>query len=239
MKAVILAAGPGLRLWPLTKETNKVILPLDKTSTLENMLSLICNEGIEPVVVTGFDHQKVSEVVQRYNGSFIYNKYFEKYPYGYSLTLAWKVFRDYETLLLNGDIFIDRKTLQTVLFTQGNSTSVYNNVKHETDWVLIGKNNIVKELQENTEKDSNLKNIVGHTTSIYHFKEGSQMHSILKESQNSKDYSKIKMVNKLIQVEGMKYVINKGLYLNLNTFEDLTNLKNYILNKNNKELRRT
>lgn len=71
MKAVIIAAGGGSRLLPLTKETNKVLLPIGNTSTLENMLILFTDKGIEPIVITGFDHENVSRVVKKYGGSVI------------------------------------------------------------------------------------------------------------------------------------------------------------------------
>ena len=56
MKAIILAAGQSSRLYPLTKETPKCLLELERgTSIIDIQISMIKQLGIHDIViVTGF-----------------------------------------------------------------------------------------------------------------------------------------------------------------------------------------
>lgn len=57
MKAVILAGGTGSRLFPLTKVTNKHLLPVGKKPMIFHALDKIRESGISDVlIVTGIDH---------------------------------------------------------------------------------------------------------------------------------------------------------------------------------------
>lgn len=61
MKAVIVAAGRSSRLYPLTLETPKSLLPVvGETSLLERAVDLLNANGItDVVVVVGFQHEKI------------------------------------------------------------------------------------------------------------------------------------------------------------------------------------
>jgi len=57
MKGIILAGGTGSRLMPLTKVTNKCLLPVGKRPMIEHCLNILINAGIDDVMlVTGPDH---------------------------------------------------------------------------------------------------------------------------------------------------------------------------------------
>jgi len=64
MRAIILSAGQGRRLLPLTENTPKCCLPLANHSILEWQLSQISQVGIDEVlVVTGFESERVEAVL--------------------------------------------------------------------------------------------------------------------------------------------------------------------------------
>ncbi|MSP18172.1 MAG: spore coat protein [Bdellovibrionales bacterium] len=57
MKGVILAGGTGSRLYPLTKVTNKHLLPVGKKPMILHPIEKLINAGIkEIIIVTGVEH---------------------------------------------------------------------------------------------------------------------------------------------------------------------------------------
>jgi choline kinase len=110
MIGVVLAAGPGRRLHPLTAALPKTLLPLnDGRTILDLALANIRSVGLEDVViVTGFASQQVEERVPELEGrhnmrlELLFNDRAEEWNNAYSLWLARDAFRE-GALLLNGD----------------------------------------------------------------------------------------------------------------------------------------
>jgi choline kinase len=110
MTGLVLAAGPGRRLHPLTEALPKTLLPLtDGRTILDLALANLRSVGLEDVVVvTGFAAQRVEERVpelQRRHGvrlELVLNERAEEWNNAYSLWLARDAFRA-GTLLVNGD----------------------------------------------------------------------------------------------------------------------------------------
>lgn len=107
---MVLAAGPGRRLHPLTATLPKALLPLaDDRTILDVSLSNLREVGVEDVVVvTGFAAERVEERVpsleRRYGVKLqlVFNERAEQWNNAYSLWLARDSFRD-GVLLANGD----------------------------------------------------------------------------------------------------------------------------------------
>lgn len=109
MKAIILSAGQGTRLLPMTKESPKCLLPLagDTTNILRWQLDQLEEAGVtETIVVTGFFSDKVRAELARRTGPMktrtIHNPF---YKVADNIGSVW-VARDEMTedfLLMNGD----------------------------------------------------------------------------------------------------------------------------------------
>ena len=72
MIGVILAAGMGTRLMPLTKEIPKALLKINETTLLERMIKNCINAGIEKyIVIVGYNKDKVidlcPEIAEKYD----------------------------------------------------------------------------------------------------------------------------------------------------------------------------
>jgi UDP-N-acetylglucosamine diphosphorylase / glucose-1-phosphate thymidylyltransferase / UDP-N-acetylgalactosamine diphosphorylase / glucosamine-1-phosphate N-acetyltransferase / galactosamine-1-phosphate N-acetyltransferase len=66
LKAVVLAAGRGERLWPLTEDTPKPLLPIANKSILERTCKSLVSAGIrEIVLVVGFRSEKIRDRLGR------------------------------------------------------------------------------------------------------------------------------------------------------------------------------
>ena len=63
MIGVILSAGMGTRLMPLTKDKPKPLLEVNGVTLLERMMKNLMNEGIkEFIVIVGYNKEKVIEL---------------------------------------------------------------------------------------------------------------------------------------------------------------------------------
>ncbi|MDQ3670251.1 MAG: phosphocholine cytidylyltransferase family protein [Actinomycetota bacterium] len=126
MTGVVLAAGPGRRLYPLTKEIPKTLLPIaDGRTILDLVLTNLESVGIEDViVVTGFAAERIAELVpalERRCGvrlELVFNDRAEEWNNAYSLWLARDWFGQ-GVLLVNGDTVHPASVEQRVVAARG------------------------------------------------------------------------------------------------------------------------
>lgn len=143
MNAIILAAGLGSRLKPLTKEVPKPLVKVNGLSLIERHIYLLKEAGIcEIVIVIGYMSDKFKFLEKKYNVKLIYNNKYREYNNIYSLYLA----QDYlnNTYILEGDVYLTKN-----LFIENLKHSTYFAVKkemYENEWVLKYDNK--KRLQE-------------------------------------------------------------------------------------------
>jgi choline kinase len=126
VKGLVLAAGPGRRLHPLTDALPKTLLPLgDGLTILDLALANLRSVGLEEVVVvTGFAAERVEErapELERSHGvrlELVFNDRAEAWNNAYSLWLAREAFAD-GILLVNGDTVHPRSVEETLLAARG------------------------------------------------------------------------------------------------------------------------
>ena len=120
MKAIILSAGQGSRLMPLTESIPKCCLMLDGKPLLCHQIESLAANGLdEIVVVTGFNHQSVEDVVGKIDiqGVSVRTLYNPFYAVSDNLGTTWiarKEMRD-PFLLVNGDTLFEESTLAQLL----------------------------------------------------------------------------------------------------------------------------
>jgi choline kinase len=125
VKAVVLAAGPGRRLGPLTRELPKTLLPLGESGTiLDLVLANLATVGVDEVaVVTGFAAERVDERLpelaarHRLRVQAVFNGRAEEWNNAHSLWLAREAFAD-GALLVNGDT-VHPPSVETALLAHG------------------------------------------------------------------------------------------------------------------------
>ena len=115
MKALIIAAGNGTRMQPVTRGRHKSLMPLLGLKIIERVILGAKEAGIlEFVIVTGYKGKEIQEFLgegNRYGVSitFVQNKNWEK-ANGISALLARKYFSENFALLMSDHIF-DPNTL--------------------------------------------------------------------------------------------------------------------------------
>lgn len=128
MKSIILAAGRGSRLLPLTETRPKCLLQVGERTVLDHQLDTLEAAGIEEVtVVTGFMSAKVEERVAARRGPMRVNTLFNPF-FGVADNLAscWMArgAMDGDFLLINGDTLFSPDLLVAVLASPPQSVQV-------------------------------------------------------------------------------------------------------------------
>lgn len=126
MKGLVLAAGPGRRLHPLTEALPKTLLPVSEGRTILDLaLANLSSVGIaKVVVVTGFAAERVDEradELERRHGvrlELVYNDRAEEWNNAYSLWLAREAFGE-GVLLINGDTVHPAGVEETLVAARG------------------------------------------------------------------------------------------------------------------------
>ena len=111
MRAIILAAGSGLRLGQHTKDIPKSLLDLNGKSILERQISLLRERGVNEIfVVTGYKREKhILKDIE-----YIFNpRYSETEQLASMMVARTKIFDD--VLIIFGDIIFDSQILQQIL----------------------------------------------------------------------------------------------------------------------------
>jgi choline kinase len=118
VKAVILCAGVGGRLRPLTEDRPKCLVDVGGQTILESCLSRLETAGIEDVVlVTGHKSELVERLVRERGCprvTFVRNESFARTNTAYSLNRALKGM-DSDFVLANGDVLFDAGILEDLL----------------------------------------------------------------------------------------------------------------------------
>lgn len=111
MRAIILAAGSGLRLGQHTKDIPKALLDLNGKSILERQISLLRQHGINEIfVVTGYQREKhtLKDI------EYIFNPRYAETEQLASMMVARTKISD-DVLVIFGDIVFDEQILQQIL----------------------------------------------------------------------------------------------------------------------------
>ena len=123
MKAIILSAGQGRRLLPLTESIPKCCLTLDGKPLLVHQIESLAANGVDGVVVvTGFNHRVVQDVVSeiRIPGTTVRTLYNPFYAVSDNLGTSWVAREEMHTpfLLVNGDTLFEEATLTQFLSSE-------------------------------------------------------------------------------------------------------------------------
>jgi choline kinase len=121
LKAIILSAGQGRRLMPLTSNMAKCCLPLHGISILEWQLSQIAQCDIdEVIVVTGFAYEMVDTIVDAATGIKVRTLHNPMYAHTDNLGTCWEARfeMDEPFVLMNGDTLFEASILQRLLSSE-------------------------------------------------------------------------------------------------------------------------
>lgn len=114
MKAIILAAGEGKRLRPLTKNVPKCMVTLFGKSLLERQIEIFRQCGIDDIsIVTGYCHDKITFP----NVQYFRNEKYDTTNMVETLFCAKEILDD-SVIVSYGDIIFEKKVLQQLINTK-------------------------------------------------------------------------------------------------------------------------
>ena len=142
MRAILLAAGMGTRLRPLTLETPKPLIKINGESIIERQIKYLKEIGInEIIVVTGYLKEKFNFLKDKYGVKIIQNDKYDVYNNIYTMYLVKDFLED--SYVIEGDIYLNRNFLKKDI----KESSYFSAPKYEytDEWILRidDKNNVI------------------------------------------------------------------------------------------------
>ena len=167
MRAILLAAGMGTRLRPLTENTPKSLIEINGEPLLERQIRFLKEIGIEEIyIVTGYLKEKFEYLIEKFNVVLIHNEYYNKYNNIYSMYLAKDFLGD--SYVIDADVYLNRnfleKNLKDSCYFSGQKDTLEKEWKinyddfdriHSID-VVKGKNYILSGISYWSKKDAEI-----------------------------------------------------------------------------------
>lgn len=133
MRAILLAAGMGTRLRPLTLETPKSLIEINGKPLLERQVEFLKEKGInEIIVVTGYLNEKFEYLKEKYGVKLVFNDKYDIYNNIYSMYLVREYLAD--SYVIDADVYINRNFIVTDINKSTYFSAYKRNVKNE--WKL-------------------------------------------------------------------------------------------------------
>lgn len=232
MIGVILSAGMGTRLMPLTKEIPKPLLEVNGMTLLERMMKNLMSEDInEFIVIVGYNKEKVIDLAPKLEKKYSINiKILENEKYDVTNTsvstyIASKYIEENQPddfILINGDNVVDPMII-TRIAERENTSLIVDNFKdlNEESFKLIIENETfnedksisngtIKEIGKGIDIESSTGEFIG--VSMVSKKDLSKFNEILEDlmeddKQNYYDFA----YRSLSQITPIDYVLTNGL----------------------------
>ncbi len=146
MKAIILSAGQGKRLLPLTEDNPKCLLNIDGRALIEWQINELVKCGIERVsVVVGYHADRIEQLLfRRYDSKLIRTLYNPTYSWADNLFSCWVALSEMgeEFVLINGDTLFEAGILKGLLETPARPVTLVTHKKrfYDTDDMKVTLN---------------------------------------------------------------------------------------------------
>lgn len=124
--AIILAAGYGMRMVPLSVERPKALIKIQDEVLIERMIRQLHEANVFDIkIVVGFMKESFEYLIDKYDVELIVNKDYENTNTMYSLYLAKNYIKN--TYILSSDVWLKE--------------NIFNHSSLNTSWYLLQKNN--------------------------------------------------------------------------------------------------
>ena len=142
-RAIILAAGFGTRLLPLTEVTPKPLIDVNGKIIIERMIEALKENGIDEInIVVGYKNEKFEYLKDKYsNIRFIENQYYSTSNNISSIYVARELLKN--VIILEADIIINNSAVLNSEFKKSGYNCVYMDNGTAKEWGLKVENNTI------------------------------------------------------------------------------------------------
>lgn len=169
MKALILAAGLGSRLAPITNDRPKSMVPVNGMPILKKQINNLIENNISDItIITGYKSEVIENFVKEFYPTIkIINSIDYKTTNNmYSAYLARDYMIDSDFLMMNADVFYDSSVLKSLIdFEYQNAVVTDIGNYNEESMKVIEENGVLIEISKQISKDDAL----GTSIDVYKF----------------------------------------------------------------------
>ena len=143
MKALILAAGTGNRMHPLTLDTHKAMLQIGSRSVVQRILeSLVANDVTDITVVTGYRAAEIRAHIAEHFPSlevgYVHNAQYAETNNIHSVALALDTMRiDSDLLLIESDVIYEPSVIKRIMAASGDTVALVDRFRMGMDGTVV------------------------------------------------------------------------------------------------------
>ena len=237
MKAIILAAGIGSRISPLTDNCPKSLLKIYDKTILEMMISHIQDCHINDIVfVTGYLEEQIKEYVNinfpDLKAYFVTNEKYAETNTGFSLLLAKDFVENSDFIKFDADVVFDKEILKKLIeCPYENALCIDKNIHLDAEEIKViidDKNKILKASKTVDPQKAIGESIgiekIGKNTAKLLFQE---LEEVMKDKKNHQEYYEVAYERLIKKGESFHALDITGLvWVEIDTKEDFELAKN-------------
>jgi choline kinase len=198
MKAIILAAGVGSRIRPLTDNCPKSLLKVGGKTILEMMISHIQDCGINEVVfVLGYLQEQIKDYVKTnfpdLNAHFVTNDRYSETNTGFSLMLTRDLIKESAFIKFDADVVFDKEILNKLIASEyANCLCIDKNINLDAEEIKViieDNNRVVKASKAVNPQDAvgesiGIEKISANTAKLLY----TELEIMMEEEENHQEY---------------------------------------------------
>jgi len=239
MKAVILAAGMGTRLRPLSNNIPKAFVEIDNVPLIIRSLENIKSFDIKDVIIVvgykgDYFKKKIGTKYKKIKINYVLNEDFSKTGSMYSLSKTEGIVDD-DILLFESDLLYEKKAIQCLLDSEEPNEILVATLSGSGDevYIVVNENN---ELINLGKKIDNKKDAIGELVGIskLSFDFLTELYKLAKidYDNNNLNYHYEEVIFKLSKTNPIKCRLIQDLnWIEIDNLEDLNRAKNIIYPK--------